>query len=164
MNIFYLHSDPALAAEMHCDKHVVKMILEYAQMLSTAHRVLDGDSHANQCGMYKTSHKNHPSTIWTRTSERNYYWLWDLFNGCLKEYTNRYGKVHSTERLRKVLATPPFNIAPEAFFTDPPQCMPDQYKSTSTITAYRKYYVNEKSHFAKWKMGNIPDWYTEFMM
>ena len=52
MNIFYLHSDPALAAEMHCDKHVVKMILEYAQMLSTAHRVLDGDSYANQCGMY----------------------------------------------------------------------------------------------------------------
>ena len=72
MNIFYLDSDPYVAAKMHCDKHVVKMILESAQMLSTAHRVLDGDEYADERGLYKMAHKNHPSTIWVRTSTDNY--------------------------------------------------------------------------------------------
>ena len=48
MNIFYLDRDPVIAAQMMCDKHVVKMILESAQMLSTAHRVLDGDEYATR--------------------------------------------------------------------------------------------------------------------
>ena len=43
MNIFYLHENPEICAEYHCDKHVVKMILETAQMLSTAHRIIDGE-------------------------------------------------------------------------------------------------------------------------
>ena len=43
MNLFYLHDNPKDCANMHVDKHCVKMILEYAQLLSTAHRVLDGN-------------------------------------------------------------------------------------------------------------------------
>ena len=66
MNIFYLHKDPKTCAEMHCDKHVVKMVLEYAQLLSTAHRVLDGDEWADKAQLYKATHKNHPSAIWAR--------------------------------------------------------------------------------------------------
>ena len=62
----------SISAEMHCNKHVVKMILETAQMLSTAHRVIDGDEYADRMGLYKMAHKNHPSTIWTRTSTENY--------------------------------------------------------------------------------------------
>ena len=42
MNIFYLHKDPKVCAEQHLDKHVVKMLIEYAQLMSTAHRMLDG--------------------------------------------------------------------------------------------------------------------------
>ena len=42
MNIFYLHNDPKVCAELHVDKHVVKMIVEYAQLLSTAKRMTDG--------------------------------------------------------------------------------------------------------------------------
>ena len=72
MNIFYLHRDPVAAAQMQCDKHVVKMILESAQMLSTAHRVLDGDTYADLRGMYKLAHKNHPSTRWVRSNYRHY--------------------------------------------------------------------------------------------
>ena len=68
MNIFYLDRNPVVAAQMMCDKHVVKMILESAQILSTAHRVLDGDEHADNVGMYKMTHKNHPSTIWVRAN------------------------------------------------------------------------------------------------
>ena len=77
MNIFYLDKNPVVAAQMQCDKHVVKMILESAQMLSTAHRVLDGNEYADKKGLYKMAHKNHPSTIWARSSLENYVWLFD---------------------------------------------------------------------------------------
>ena len=107
MNIFYLDRDPKIAAQLACDKHVVKMILESAQMLCTAHRVLDGDEPADHGGMYKMVHKNHPSTIWTRTSEMNYQWHWRYFDSLLKEYTHRYGKHHATERLRWILRISP---------------------------------------------------------
>ena len=87
MNIFYLDKDPKKCAEMHCDKHVVKMILEYAQLLSTAHRVLDGNEWADHVGLYKATHKNHPSAIWARESAGNYFWLNKLFQELCKEYT-----------------------------------------------------------------------------
>ena len=64
---------------MMCDKHNVKMILESAQILSTAHRVLDGAEYADKFGLYKVAHKNHPSTVWTRSSHKNYLWHFDLF-------------------------------------------------------------------------------------
>ena len=89
MNIFYLARDPEIAAQMMCDKHVVKMILESAQMLSTAHRVLDGDEYANSHGLYKMAHKNHPSTIWVRSSVKNYMWLYDHMIALMNEYTHR---------------------------------------------------------------------------
>ena len=79
MNIFYLDEKPMTAARMHCDKHVVKMILESAQMLSTAHRILDGNDYADRRGLYKATHKNHPANIWVRESANNYVWLYNLF-------------------------------------------------------------------------------------
>ena len=93
MNIFYLSSCPAEAAESHNDKHCVKMILEYAQMLSTAHRELDGNVPDI---LYKSTHKNHPSTIWTRSSKQHYDWLFRLFRMLSAEYMIRYGKIHKS--------------------------------------------------------------------
>ena len=84
MNIFYLSSCPQEAAESHNDKHCVKMILEYAQMLSTAHRELDDDVPDI---LYKSTHKNHPSTIWTRSSKQHYDWLFRLFRMLSAEYS-----------------------------------------------------------------------------
>ena len=78
MNIFYLDEDPIVISEMMCDKHNVKMIVESAQMLCTAHRVLDGDEFADDVGLYKATHKNHPSSVWTRETDENYYWHFDL--------------------------------------------------------------------------------------
>ena len=77
MNIFYLHDDPEVCAKSHCDKHVVKMILEYSQLLSTAHHELDGEP-SIEC--YKSTHKNHPSALWARTNRSNYNWLWSLLD------------------------------------------------------------------------------------
>ena len=165
MNIFFLHPDPAIAAEMHCDKHCVKMILETAQMLCTAHRVLDGDKCADQKGMYKTAHLNHPSTKWVRGSPLQYKWTYDLFKFLCDEYTSRYDKVHLTDKkFRKILSTPPFFISVPPCSTDmvdPPQCMPDQYKvPDDAVKAYRNYYIGEKAGFAKWAYCSTPTWFT----
>ena len=160
MNIFYLDRDPVVAAQMMCDKHVVKMILESAQMLSTAHRVLDGDDIANSKGLYKMAHKNHPSTIWVRTNSSNYEWLWEHMDALMKEYTYRYDKHHATERLIHYLWEFPRNIS-HGEFTDPPQCMPDYCKGDDTISAYHTYYIVEKSDFATWKRRAKPEWFNE---
>ena len=159
MNIFYLDKEPVIAAQMMCDKHVVKMILESAQLLSTAHRVLDGDVYADSVGLYKTAHKNHPSTIWTRASVHNYMWLYNHMISLMQEYTCRYGKHHASERLVAPLRKTPTTI-PVVDFSDPPQCMPDYCKTENTVSAYRYYYINEKASFAKWKNAKIPEWFN----
>ena len=157
MNIFYLDNHPDDAAEMHCDKHCVKMILEYAQMLSTAHRELDGNVPDI---LYKSTHKNHPSTIWTRSSKQHYDWLFRLFRMLSAEYTLRYGKIHKTwEKLGKILETTPKNIV-ENGWIDPPQCMPDHCKKTDTIDAYRNYYLTEKESFSTWNYSKQPTWWV----
>lgn len=161
MNIFYLSKDVNKAAEYQCDKHVVKMILESAQMLSTAHRVLDGNEYADKAGLYNTVHKNHPSTIWVRSSPLHYDWLWRHMKALMREYTYRYEKHHATERLSKPLAQTPSNICWDIPFTDPPQCMPDQYKCADTVQAYRNYYLGDKAYFAKWQYTQKPSWWNE---
>ena len=161
MNIFYLHENPQICAQYHVDKHCVKMILETAQLLSTAHRELDGDANADALGMYKSTHKNHPSAVWVRSSHKHYQWAYELFASLCKEYTHRYGKVHKTEqKLLQALKDLPKNI-PEVAWTQPPQCMPDQYKQhpNRTVQAYRDYIVGEKSSFAtKYTNREVPSW------
>lgn len=174
MNIFYLHPDPLTTAEMHCDKHCVKMILETAQMLCTAHRVLDGDERADKLDMYKTAHLNHPSTKWVRGSLPQYEWTYHLFKFLCDEYTRRYNKVHKTDtKLREALKTPPSLMTKMAKYisnygnkyTQPPQCMPDQYKvQDDAVHAYRSYYKGEKSGFAKWAYTHTPDWWGDHIL
>ena len=158
MNIFYLDRDPVIAAQMMCDKHVVKMILESAQMLSTAHRVLDGDEYADKVGLYKMAHKNHPSTIWVRSSYQHYKWLYDHMVALMREYTYRYGNHHATERLLTPLSEYPQAI-PVGDFTNPPQCMPEVCKGEDTVLAYQNYYIIEKSGFARWTKRETPAWF-----
>ena len=170
MNIFYLSSCPQEAAESHNDKHCVKMILEYAQMLSTAHRELDGDKAPDI--LYKSTHKNHPSTVWVRSSKQHYDWLFRLFRMLSVEYTLRYSnktliknfggefKVHKTwDKLGKLLETAPKNIKDNGW-VDPPQCMPDHCKRPDTIDAYRNYYMTEKANISTWKYSQQPKWWT----
>jgi len=182
MNIFYLHNDPKVCAEMHADKHVVKMILEYAQLLSTAHRVIDGvetlgvsDSGRKQTRyvladdrehkLYKATHLNHPSAIWARQSYANYVWLSKLLTELCREYTYRYGKVHKVERdgLEEELMYAPNNI-PTADFTEPTPAMPNEVKvAGNSIASYHNYYINNKQHLARWsgKINSrpVPDWF-----
>lgn len=158
MNIFYLAKDPKVSAQMMCDKHVVKMILESAQMMSTAHRVLDGDVYADVEGLYKIVHENHPSTIWVRRSSEHYEWLYQHMVSLMNEYTYRYDNSHDTERLLRPLKKYPMNISADKF-VDPPQCMPDYCKLKNTVSAYRNFYKLEKVSFATWKKRSVPKWF-----
>jgi hypothetical protein len=191
MNIFYLDKDPRLAAEYHCDKHVVKMILESAQLLSAAHRLLDGTlvegkkqvagslparwrktkkwelSDERERILYSASHINHPSCIWARSNIDHYRYLYDLFVFLIAEYKYRYkDKTHKCEELVDTLLDSPININYEAPWQDPPQAMPEECKirvgkSDDTTAAYRNYYIMHKSHFAKWTRRPEPIWWRK---
>ena len=144
MNIFYLHSNPYIAARLQYNKHVVKMVLESAQMLCTAHHVY-GSKKQKEYVPYKQAHLNHPSTIWTRQCRANYRWLYLHMLALGYEYTKRYGKTHaSIVKCEKFLNVPPVHI-PDGDFCEPPQAMPDKYKVPGcSITAYWNYYEGEK--------------------
>ena len=145
MNIFYLHHSPYLAAKVQYNKHVVKMILESAQMLCTAHHVY-GNAEQKLNVPYKQAHLNHPSTIWTRQCKENYIWLYKHMWGLGNEYYKRYGgKTHLTmTKCDTFLRTPPKYI-PNGKFCEPPQAMPDKYKVPGcSLTAYWNYYEGEK--------------------
>ena len=161
MNIFYFDTSPVISAQAQPDKMLVKMPLETAQMLSTAHRVLDGDEYADANGLYKTAYKNHPCTIWARESSANYLWLYQHFIALGKEYTYRYGKEHaSITKLAEPLSKVPSNII-QGDMTPLAQAMPDVYKDSDSIKAYRAYCIHEK-HYAKWDKGrDKPNWWTK---
>jgi len=184
MNIFFLDICTKSCAEQHVDKHVVKMILEYAQLLSTAHRLLDGSEYLDKTAngrnikrwkledykldsiLFKASHINHPSAKWVRESRSNYRWLASLLENLCAEYTHRYGKVHSVQR--SGLASLLRNNFPRNFpdsdiitRTDPPPAMPDECKVPgNSIQSYHNYYIMKKNHFAKWTKRDVPEWYT----
>ena len=179
MNIFFLDNDPVVAAQMQCNKHVVKMILEYAQLLSTAHRICDGTQYVelNKTGkmrikrwrlsdsresvLYKATHVNHPSNIWARESKQNYQWLYKHFCALCDEYTHRYKKTHETDRkLRAVLAQVPQN-APDIGMTkiriaiDRPDCILED-----PIESYRAYYKTKQERFDMvWTNRDVPNWF-----
>ena len=150
MNIFYLHKDPIKAAQYQYNKHVVKMILESAQMLCTAHHhYAEKLGYDNSYIPYKKAHYNHPSTIWTRQNSRNYYWLYHHMLALGDEYTKRYNKTHLTiTKCWDALQYCPVGMPLGGKFNQPPQAMPDEYKHEDSIIAYWQYYINGKSHIA----------------
>lgn len=164
MNIFFLHFDPKTCAQMHVNKHVVKMILESVQLLCSAHHLHPNDK---ELKLMKLTHKNHPSSIWTRESLSNYKWLVELTKELCKEYTYRYGKVHKceTEYLQILEENNPDIL--DIGFTMPRQAIPETYKIESekiddAIEAYRQYYFFEKNSMLDWKNRDIPEWIKEY--
>ncbi len=151
MNIFVLSSDPKQCAEFHCDKHVIKMILESAQMLSTVSQL-----HGGSAG-YKITHQNHPCTKWVSESLSNWHWLQELTTHLNNEYKYRYDKNinHKSHDVAKTLITP--NL-PDIELTPFAQAMPDKYKNQNVTTAYRSYYINEKSNILTWRKREVPHW------
>jgi len=184
MNIFILDEDPEKAAEYHCDKHVVKMILESAQMLSTAHWVkhlelnnksvkdfkkvrdaknwLANNVLIHKAPPYKLTHYNHPCSVWARKNDKNYLWLTSLLEYLCKEYTKRYKKIHKTAQyINWFKNNLPPNIEISDEISEFAVCMDDEYKVTNNIVySYRNYYVKAKSKIAKWRYSETPDWFS----
>lgn len=142
MNIFFLHLNTRKCARYHVDRHVVKMIIELAQLLCTAIWVNGGNA------PYKKTHVNHPSAKWVRESKSNWRWTHELAIELCKEYTFRYEKIHKTQSIIESITCPDL---PELPFTQPPQAMPDEYKHENSLIAYRAYYAFGKKHLHAWK-------------
>ena len=97
MNFFYIEETAKEIAKSHNNAHCIKMILEYAQMLSTTHRVVDQYYHEvdgkyvfvglpkDMQKLYKIAHLNHPTTIWVRESVQHYNFMYDVFEALCDE-------------------------------------------------------------------------------
>jgi hypothetical protein len=175
MNIFYLDRDPVQAAQWMVDKHVVKMILESAQLLSTAHRILDGQEYIDASSgrrikrwallddrepvVYKATHINHPSAVWCRQSVENYNWLVDHFHALMQEYTYRYGKRHKCGGdLAYKISSPPHKL--KDWDATPMLCAMDTkyIVSEDPVENYRNYYRQGKAALHKWTNREPPPW------
>ena len=184
MNIFYLDRDPVKAAQMMVDKHVIKMILESAQMLCSAKRKLDGieyyaktkngrkikryrlENPNEEAIIYKAGWLNHPSTQWVMKSAYNYIWLYRHMMALGEEFKLRWNKKedHLTiQKLGELLKTPPKNANVRAIATDATPAMPDEcIVPGDSVASYRKYYIMKKVRFATWKApSKMPDWFKE---
>ena len=182
MNLFILDYNPVTAAQLQCDKHVPKMIVESAQMLSTAHRMLDGElgKRRSKSGktmvrywehpsnnwekiLYKAVHTGHPCTVWTMESSDNYFWHYNHFKALCDEYTYRYSKLHKSDReLREILSNLPSNI-PRGNLTSfklamssNPECM-----FSDAVKSYRAFYQTKQERFKMvWSKRSIPEWFN----
>jgi hypothetical protein len=153
MNIFLLDFNPRKAAEYHCDKHVVKMILETAQLLYTAHWMLNPE--VLPAESYKKTHVNHPCAIWVRESLSNYIWLAELGKCLCAEYTHRYHKLHKTAIHIEWLQSHLPNLS-DIGITLIRQAMPKECKHPNPVEAYRTYYLEYKSHFLVYTSREVP--------
>lgn len=182
MNIFILHEDPVIAAQLQCNKHIVKMTLESAQMLSTAHRMLDGYTiqgisksgkrsvkhwtHPNKeldTILYKAVHFSHPCTVWTMETSSNYIWHYQHFVALCDEFQYRYNKKHmSDDKLRVILKTIPSNIKIGPLTIHPlamgsnPECMDKE----DPVKSYRSFYQTKQARFKmEWSKRDVPNWF-----
>ena len=180
MNIFILDNDPVQAAQLQCDKHIPKMVVESAQMLSTVHRMIDGamERRPSKSGsmlqyfklddyrediLYKAVHMNHPCTVWSRENCSNYDWHYKHFIALCNEYTYRYGKIHASEtklatvlrnapkKIKHTTSKSPFRLA----MGSNPECMFED-----AVKSYRAFYQTKQARFAmKWTKRKQPEWF-----
>jgi len=165
MNIFATSQDPYEAAQMLCNRHVVKMTCESAQILSTAIFLRDSALYGQYaCCLYKPTHKHHPCVRWAMATSDNFDWLVKHSLEMCDEYTRRYNRVHASRRVienASEFAGGQFyscgNFKNHSSFV---QAMPEKYRCTDAVQAYRNYYVGEKAKFAAWEpRAKVPEWW-----
>lgn len=156
MNIFVLDLDPGKAASLHCDQHVVKMLTESVQMLSTIHHEVDK---LGRTDIFKPTHVNHPCTIWARESRQNYFWLSGLTQHLFREYQKRYKK--DEFKSYRIYQEAELHRPPEGIknwdLTPHVKCMPDEFKLDSVVDSYINFYRKDKMRFARWLHSPKPE-------
>jgi hypothetical protein len=158
VNIFYLSDVIETCCRFHCDKHVVKMIVESTQILSVIARQ---HGVSIQDAPYSLRQMKHPCVVWTGSSLSNWKWLKEFTLALNEEYKYRYDKVedHKSAGIARMIPAPV--TLTDIGITERPQCMPDQYKVLGDpVAAYRNYYIGEKQYFAKWRKREVPEWFT----
>jgi len=156
MNIFFLDRDISKNVQYHNDKHVVKMCLEYAQQLNTIVALKSGQA------VYRPTHSHHPCVLWLMESLTHWRWLKELALALGDEYFYRYGRRHKAiEEAVKNLAEPA--LPDLGWLSDPPQAMPEQYRGEDAVSAYRRYYQNDKARFSTWKKRPVPDFMKKYL-
>jgi hypothetical protein len=159
MNIFVLDKIPHMAARYHCDKHVVKMILETAQILSTVIHKSYPDGFLT---IYRPTHKNHPCTLWAGESYANMSWLYNLGMALCHEFYHRYGGEHKSKfiiwKAGRIMGYCDYNKQGMTPFA---QAMPDKYKQKDAVQAYRNYYKYEKTKLLTYTKREVPEWLKE---
>lgn len=153
MNIFVTDPCPFISARYLDDKRVIKMILESAQMLSTAIWECGGT------GFYRPTHKNHPCSKWARETRSNYQWLVNHFRFLMEEYSRRYGKFHKcAEYLDSIISG--LRYIPEGELTPFPNCT--KFKDIPDVhRAYRECLLDKWQNDKrppKWTNTNPPIW------
>lgn len=160
MNIFYTSDDPVQAARDLCDQHVNKMIVESAQMMSTAIRRHAPELNYGIIKIYKPAYQRHPCTIWAGDSREHFLWLHSHATAIYLEFRKRYKNDHKTGRMLPLLKACDF-LVPSIGFSEPPMCMGDQFKTNCTVTSYQKFITHDKP-FATWNRGTAkPSWYKK---
>lgn len=176
MNVFALHNSPKIAAQMMCDKHIIKMIIETAQILSCVldyrykeeHKTDDlTPSKQLDLPQYPKAHAKHPCTLWAMASTANFDWLRDHLRELCRQYSVRYPNRNGTMKAHSLEWTAMVYDAQAQYLEFPlqqrtpfAQAMPDAYKSDDAVVAYRTYYLMDKS-FAAWKRVPTPTWYEQ---
>lgn len=164
MNIFILDENPKKAAKYHNNKHVVKMILESVQMLMSSYHVTNHATALQDPNMYRLTHKHHPCTEWVNTSYSNWCWLYKMTRALNKEFMLRFNRSERHLSLRKldaIIAKYGTPKLPRLGRTEFALAMPDCCKvEDDAVASYRKYYMEEKQHIAKWST-HIPTWYKK---
>mgnify|MGYP003335687260 CR=1 FL=1 len=179
MNIFAVDHSPEEAARSLCDKHVTKMIVESAQLLSTAHRLIDGEQYDGKTlsgrnakrwrltdssrddRIYQATFINHPCAIWARSCSSNYLWLAKHALAMCEEFELRYEHGHKTKGLIEFFVDNlPVRIL-HGPLEDFALAMPEEYKdSGNTVKSYRDYYIHVKARLAQWKLPDrMPFWF-----
>lgn len=188
MNIFLFDKNPELSARSYPFDYLNKMPLEYCQLMSTAHRVINGTMYLEKTKngrnikrwklsdslcpdfdniLYKATHVNHPCGIWIRECHENYMYVYDLYLYCLEEYKRRRGKEHDCAKLEQYLGFSPWERGGGKIklHCDEPtnfvEAMPYQYKhKTNPVESYREYFHEEKQHLHYWENGaQPPEWF-----
>ena len=179
MNIFFLDKNPEKCAEYYCDRHIVKIILEIAQLLCTTRHILGDQTKIT----YKKTHQNHPISIWVRSNPNHYQWTLALGYALGHEYTYRYGKHHKSIDIITECFAAFFNKNIPNFFpvatsdlsyddyskvynlcSSPALAMPNEFKINSdAIRSYRNYYALDKFFNIdfRYKKREIPKWISE---
>lgn len=155
MNIFVLDENPVRAAADHCDKHVVKMIVESAQLLSFVHHRYG--TATSRMYKYSKGHVNHPCTVWAAETKGNYLWLLELAWALSAEYTDRYHRIHKSTKVLRHLKHPP-KACPDKKRTPFVLCMPEELHEENAVEAYRDFYVTKKFTHNNYSHGPTPLW------